>query len=118
MARVKRGFKARRRRTKILDLAKGFRGSRKNRFKTAVHVVRKALTYAYRDRKVKKREFRRLWITRINAAARANGLKYSQFMYGIKQKGLDLDRKSLAYIAFQDPAAFKNICTEAKSAIA
>ena len=88
MARVKRGFKARRRRKKILDLAKGFRGSRNSRFRTAIHVVRRALLFAYRDRRVKKRDFRSLWIQRINAASRASGLIYSEVMNGLKKRGI------------------------------
>ena len=118
MARAKRGFKARRRRKKILARASGFRGSRKNRFRTAIHVVRRALAYAYRDRRVKKREFRKLWIIRINAAARAGGLKYSEFMNGLKKKGIDLDRSVLADLALNDQPAFTKLIQEAKTALA
>ena len=117
MSRVKRGFKARRRRKKILGLAKGFRGSRKNRFKTAIHVVRRALCYAYRDRRVKKREFRKLWILRINAASRAAGLKYSEFMNGLKKAGVELDRSVLADLAVNDQQAFGTLVAQAKSSL-
>lgn len=117
MSRVKRGFKARQRRKNILKLAKGFRGSRKNRFKTAVHVVRRALCFAYRDRRTKKREFRALWIMRINAATRANGVKYSQFMHGLKLAGIELDRSVLADLAINDAAGFTNLVETAKSAL-
>lgn len=118
MARAKRGFKARRRRKKVLARASGFRGSRKNRFRTAIHVVRRALVYAYRDRRVKKRDFRKLWIIRINAAARAGGLKYSEFMYALKKKGIDLDRSVLADLALNDQPAFTHLIQEAKTALA
>lgn len=118
MTRAKRGFKARRRRKKILALASGFRGSRKNRFKTAIHVVRRALVFAYRDRRVKKREFRKLWIVRINAASRAEGLKYSELVYGLKRKGIKLDRSVIADMAINDTAAFKMLVQEAKAGLA
>lgn len=117
MARVKRGFKARRRRKKILGLAKGFRGSRKNRIKTASHVVKRALVFAFRDRRVKKRDFRELWIIRINAAARAAGLRYSEFMNGLKKSGITIDRSVLANIAIDDPAAFEALVGKAKEAL-
>jgi large subunit ribosomal protein L20 len=118
MARAKRGFKARRRRKKILKLAKGYRGSRSTRFRTAIHVVRKGLTYAYRDRKVKKRHFRALWIVRINAACRASGLRYSEFMHGLKKAEVDLDRSVLAEIALHDQAGFASLVSQARSALA
>jgi large subunit ribosomal protein L20 len=118
MSRVKRGFKARRRRKRILQTAKGFRGSRKNRFRTAIHVVRRALAFAYRDRRTKKREFRRLWITRINAAARAGGLKYSEFIFGLKKQGIELDRSALAELAINDETAFSTLVAEAKVGLA
>ena len=118
MSRVKRGFKARRRRKRVLDLAKGFRGSRNNRFKTAIHVVKRALAFAYRDRRVKKREFRKLWIIRINAAARAAGLKYSEFMNGLKKSGIELDRSVLADMAVNDQAGFTALVSKAKVALA
>lgn len=118
MSRAKRGFKARRRRNKLLKLAKGFRGSRKNRIKTASHVVKKALAYAYRDRKVKKREFRKLWIVRINAAARANGMRYSELMNGLKKADVTIDRSVLANLAIQEPVAFTALVDQAKKALA
>lgn len=118
MARAKRGFKARRRRKKIFALAKGFRGSRKNRFRNSIHVVRRSLVYAYRDRRVKKREFRKLWIVRINAAVRAAGLRYSEFIHGLKKAGINLDRSVLADLALNQPAAFADIVTQAKAALA
>lgn len=117
MSRAKRGFKARRRRKKVLGLAKGYRGSRKNRFRNSVHVVKRALAFSYRDRRVRKREFRRLWIVRINAAARSNGLKYSQFMNGLKKASIQLDRSVLADLAINDPKAFTSIVGQAKSAL-
>lgn len=117
MARAKRGFKARHRRKKILKRAKGFRGSRKNRFRTAIHVVRRALVFAFRDRRVKKRQFRSLWIMRINAASRALGLKYSEFINGLKKKGIELDRSVLADIALRDPLSFEKLVTEAKAGL-
>ncbi len=117
MSRVKRGVKARRRRKNLLKLAKGFRGSRKNRFKTAVHVVRRALCFAYRDRRNKKRDFRSLWIIRINAAARSHGLRYSEFMNGLKKAGIELDRSVLADLAITDTTAFKALVAEAKKGL-
>ncbi|MFZ7126092.1 MAG: 50S ribosomal protein L20 [Desulfobacterales bacterium] len=107
--RVKRGYKARQRRKKILKLAKGFRGGRSKLFRTAADSVDKALMYAYRDRRVRKREFRRLWIARINAAARMNELSYSRLMNGLKRAGVELDRKVLADLAVSDPACFSQI---------
>jgi large subunit ribosomal protein L20 len=107
--RVKRGFKARKRRKKILKMAKGFRGGRSKLFRTAVDAVDKALAYAYRDRRVRKRDFRRLWITRINAAARMNDLSYSKFIHGLKLANIELDRKVLAELAISDPAGFSRI---------
>jgi large subunit ribosomal protein L20 len=107
--RVKRGFKARKRRKKILKLAKGFRGGRSKLFRTASNAVDKALMYAYRDRRVRKRDFRRLWIVRINAAARMNDLSYSRFMHGLKLAGIGLDRKVLADLAISDPSGFTQI---------
>lgn len=118
MSRAKRGFKARRRRKKILALARGFRGARNSRFRTAIHVVRRALVFAYRDRRVKKREFRKLWIVRINAAARSEGLRYSEFINGLKRKGITLDRSVLADLALNEPAAFSKLVQEAKAALA
>ena len=107
--RIKRGFKARRRRNKVLKLAKGCRGGRSKLFRTAADAVDKALMYAYRDRKVRKRDFRRLWIVRINAAAHLNNLSYSKFMHGLKCAGIELDRKVLAEMAVADPAGFSKI---------
>lgn len=118
MSRVKRGFKARRRRKKVLGLAKGFRGSRSTRFKTAIHVVRRALCYAYRDRRVKKRDFRSLWIIRINAAARLAGMKYSSFMNGLKKAGIEIDRSVLADLAVNDIVGFNSLVAQAKAALA
>jgi large subunit ribosomal protein L20 len=107
--RVKRGFKAKRRRKKILKLAKGHRGGRSKLFRTAADAVDKALMYAYRDRKARKRDFRRLWITRINAAALMNNLSYSKFIHGLKLAGINLDRKVLAELAISDPSGFAQI---------
>jgi len=107
--RIKRGFKARHRRKKVLKLAKGYRGGRSKLFRTASDAVDKALMYAYRDRKARKRDFRKLWITRINAAARLNNLSYSKFMHGLKCAGIELDRKVLAEMAIADPAGFTKI---------
>ena len=107
--RIKRGYKARRRRKKVLKLAKGYRGGRSKLFRTAADAVDKALMYAYRDRKARKRDFRKLWITRINAAARLNNLSYSKFMHGLKCAGVELDRKVLAEMAVSDPAGFSKI---------
>ena len=107
--RGKRGFKARRRRKKVLKMAKGFRGARSKLFRTATDAVDKALMYAYRDRKARKRDFRRLWITRINAAARMNNLSYSKFMHGLKLAGVEIDRKVLAELAISDPSGFSKI---------
>jgi large subunit ribosomal protein L20 len=107
--RVKRGFKARRRRKKVLKLAKGFRGGRSKLFRTAADSVDKALMYAYRDRRVRKRDFRRLWIARINAAVRMNNLSYSKFIHGLKKANVELDRKVLAELAISDPAGFTQI---------
>jgi large subunit ribosomal protein L20 len=113
--RIKRGYKARRRRKKILKLAKGFRGGRSKLYRTAADAVDKALMYAYRDRRARKRDFRRLWISRINAAARLNNLSYSKFIHGLKAANVDLDRKILAELAISDPAGFTQL---AKIAVA
>ena len=107
--RVKRGFKARRRRKKILKLAKGFRGGRSKLFRTATDAVDKALMYSYRDRRTRKRDFRQLWIARINAAARLNDLSYSKFIHGLKLARVELDRKVLADLAISDPDGFKQV---------
>jgi len=113
--RIKRGFKAKRRRKKILKLAKGHRGGRSKLFRTAADAVDKALMYAYRDRKARKRDFRRLWITRINAAARMNNLSYSKFIHGLKLAGINLDRKVLAELAISDPSGFAQIANLASA---
>ncbi|NJL46243.1 MAG: 50S ribosomal protein L20 [Leptolyngbyaceae cyanobacterium SM2_5_2] len=109
MARVKRGNVARKRRKKILKLAKGFRGSHSKLFRTANQQVMKALRYAYRDRRNRKRDFRRLWITRINAAARMHGLSYSQLIGQLKKANIDLNRKILAQMAVLDPDGFAKV---------
>lgn len=116
MARVKRGNVARKRRKKILKLAKGFRGSQSKLFRTANQQVMKALRNAYRDRRKKKRDFRRLWIVRVNAAARMNGLSYSQLTGKLKQANVEINRKMLAELAVVDPAAFAKVVEVAKSA--
>ncbi len=107
--RIKRGFKARRRRNKVLKLAKGFRGGRSKLFRTAAGTLDRALNYAFRDRRQRKRDFRQLWIARINAAARINELSYSKFISGLKKAGVALDRKVLAELAVSDPAGFSKI---------
>ena len=117
MSRAKRGFKARRRRKKILGLAKGYRGSRKSRFRNSVHVVKRALAFSYRDRRVRKREFRRLWIVRINAATRLEGMRYSEFINGLKKASVALDRSVLADLAINDPKGFSQVVATAKAAL-
>jgi large subunit ribosomal protein L20 len=107
--RIKRGYKARRRRKKVLKLAKGYRGGHSKLFRTAADTVDKALMYAYRDRRTRKRDFRQLWIARINAAARMNNLSYSKFIHGLKLAGVELDRKVLAELAISDPWGFNQI---------
>ncbi|MCF8067174.1 MAG: 50S ribosomal protein L20 [Desulfobacterales bacterium] len=107
--RVKRGVKARRRRNKVLSLAKGFRGGRSKLFRTAADAVDKALMYAYRDRRTRKRDYRRLWIARINAGTRLNNMSYSKFMHGLKLAGIELDRKVLADLVITDPKGFAQI---------
>jgi large subunit ribosomal protein L20 len=109
MARVTRGFKARRRRNKVLKLAKGFRGGRHRLYKTATEAVDRALSYAYRDRRNKKRDFRRLWIARIGAAAKLNGTSYSKLMGGLKKADVELDRKVLSNMAIFDPNGFSQV---------
>ena len=115
--RIKRGFKARKRRKKVLKLAKGFRGGRSKLFRTAADAVDKALMYAYRDRRVRKRDFRRLWIARINAAVRMNNLSYSKFIHGLKLADVRLDRKVLAELAVSDPSGFSKIANLASQQI-
>ena len=118
MARVKRGVTRHRRHREIIKAAKGYRGRNKNVFSVAIEKVEKALQYAYRDRRNKKRTFRGLWIQRINAGARECGLTYSQFINGIKKAGIEIDRKVLADLAFREPAAFQAIAEQAKAALA
>jgi large subunit ribosomal protein L20 len=118
MPRVKRGVTARARHKKVLAQAKGFRGRRKNVFRVAKQAVMKAGQYAYRDRRARKREFRGLWIARINAAVRELGLTYSAFMAGLKRARIEIDRKVLADLAVQDKAAFARIAGQAKAALA
>jgi large subunit ribosomal protein L20 len=113
--RIKRGFKARRRRKKVLKLAKGFRGGRSKLYRTAADAVDKALMYAYRDRRARKRDFRRLWISRINAGARMNNLSYSKFIHGLKLANIELDRKVLAELAVSDPSGFAQVAKMATS---
>ena len=117
MPRVKRGVTARARHKKVLKQAKGFRGRRGNVYRVAKQAVMKAGQYAYRDRRNKKREFRALWITRINAGAREAGLTYSQFMAGLKKASIDIDRKVLADLAVLDKAAFVRIVEQAKASL-
>ncbi len=115
--RVKRGFKANRRRKKILKLAKGYRGGRSKLFRTALNAVDKALMYAYRDRKARKRDFRSLWIARINAATRMNNLSYSKFIHGLKLANIEIDRKVLAELAVSDPSGFTKVAELASQQI-
>jgi large subunit ribosomal protein L20 len=117
MARVKRGTTTKARHKRILEQAKGYYGRRKNTIRIAKQAVEKAGQYAYRDRKVKKRSFRALWIQRINAAVRAEGLTYGQFMHGLKLAGVDLDRKVLADIAMHEGDAFRAIVAQAQAAL-
>ena len=117
MTRVKRGTKGVRRRKKLLELAKGFRGSRNSRISVAMHVVRRSLVYAYRDRRTKKRDFRRLWIVRINAASRAAGLRYGDFINGLNKAGVAIDRSVLADLALKDQTAFNGLVAQAKAAL-
>ncbi|MEN9829678.1 MAG: 50S ribosomal protein L20 [Burkholderiaceae bacterium] len=118
MPRVKRGVTARARHKKILALAKGFRGRRNNVFRVAKQAVMRAGQYAYRDRRNRKRVFRALWITRINAACRMNDLTYSRFINGLKKAGIDMDRKVLADMAVMDKVAFAAIVSKVKAALA
>lgn len=117
MPRVKKGVTAHRRHKKILKLAKGYRGSKSKLFKKANETVMKALYYARRDRRAKKGEFRRLWITRINAASRMNGISYSQLMNGLKKAGIEVNRKMLADLAVNDMAAFNQLAATAKESL-
>lgn len=117
MARVKGAVTTRRRHKKILKLAKGYRGAKSKLFRTANQAVMKSLVYAYKGRKLKKRDFRKLWITRISAAAKLNGTNYSQFMNGLKKANIDMNRKMLSEIAIADPAAFTALVEKAKEAL-
>ena len=117
MARVKGAMMTRKRRKKVIKLAKGYWGAKKNRFKMANQQVMKSLSYAYVGRKLKKRDFRRLWITRISAGCKANGMNYSTFMNGLKKAGITLNRKMLSEIAISDKEAFTALCEQAKAAL-
>ena len=115
MARVKRGVTAHARHKKVIKQAKGYRGRRKNTFKVAKQAVEKSMQYAYRDRRVKKREFRSLWTQRINAGARSHGISYSVFMNGLKKLNIELDRKILADLAMNEPASFEHLAKQVQS---
>jgi len=117
MARIKRAVTTRKRRKKILKLAKGYWGSKSKHFKMANQAVMKSLTYAYTGRKLKKRDYRRLWIMRINAACKANGVNYSRFMHGLKLSGITLNRKMLSEMAIHEPEAFTELVGTAREAI-
>ena len=117
MARVKGAMMARKRRNKTLKMAKGYWGAKSKHFKMANQAVMKSLTYAYVSRRLKKRDFRQLWITRISAATKANGMNYSTFMHGLKLAGIDMNRKMLSETAIHDPAAFTALCEKAKAAL-
>ena len=117
MARVKGAMMSRKRRNKVLRLAKGYWGAKSTHYKMANQAVMKSLTYAYVGRRHKKRDFRQLWITRISAGCKANGMNYSRFMYGLKQSGIDMNRKMLSEMAIHDPTAFTVLCDTAKNAI-
>lgn len=117
MPRVKRSVHARKKRRKVLEEAKGYRGTKHSSYKRAKEQVSRSLNYAYRDRRVRKRDFRRLWITRINAGARMNGLSYNQFMHGLKEAEIELNRKVLADLAVADPAMFSTLADQAKAAL-
>jgi len=118
MARVKRGVTSHARHKKVLKLARGYRGRSKSSFRVALQSVEKALQYAYRDRRVKKRTFRALWIQRINAGVRAHGLTYSQFMNGLSRAGIEIDRKVLSDLATREPDTFKALVDQAQAALA
>lgn len=118
MPRAKGGPKTRARRKRVLNLAEGYWGAKSKLFRTATEAVDRALKYAYRDRKVRKRDFRKLWIARINAAARLNGLSYSKFIAGLSKSGVALDRKVLADLAISDPSGFSKLVDTARSATA
>ena len=118
MPRVRRGTKKRKRRSKILKLAKGYWGARSHNYRTAKEAVERALLYAYRDRRTRKRDFRRLWIIRIKAAAENNGLSYSRFMYGLRKLNIELDRKILADLAVNSPQTFLHLVQKVKDTAA
>jgi large subunit ribosomal protein L20 len=118
MARVKRSVAARKKRRKMLKAASGYWGTKHSSYKRAKEQVQRSLRYAYRDRRVRKRDFRRLWIARINAAARLNGLTYGQFMHGLDLAGVELNRKMLAELAVDEPDAFAALCSRARDALA
>ena len=118
MARVKGGLNARKKHNRVLKLAKGYRGARSKQYRVAKQSVMRALASAYAGRKEKKRQFRQLWIARINAAARINGLSYSKFMYGLKVAGVEINRKMLAEMAVNDAEGFKTLAELAKSKVA
>ena len=117
MARVKGAMATRKRRKRVLKLAKGYRGAKSKCFRTAKQAVMKSLVYAYIGRKQRKRDFRKLWITRISAAAKLNGINYSQFMNGLKKAGVDINRKMLSEIAIADPAAFTHLVEKSKASL-
>lgn len=117
MARVKRGVTAHARHKKVVARAKGYHGRNKNNFRISLERVEKGLQYAYRDRRAKKRSFRRLWITRINAGARLHGMSYSQFINGLDKAGIELDRKVLSDLAVREPEAFKSLVDQAQAAL-
>ena len=116
MARIKRAVNAHKKRRKVLKLAKGYFGAKSKQYRTASEQVRRSLRYAYEGRKMRKRDFRRLWIIRINAAARLSGMSYSTFINGLKKKNIDVNRKMLADLAVNDPAAFAQLVEMAKEA--
>lgn len=118
MSRVKRGVTAHARHKKVINLSKGFVGRSKNCFRSAIERLEKSMQYAYRDRRTKKRDFRRLWIVRINAAVREHGLKYSQFVYGLSKANITIDRKVLSELAINDKAAFAEIVNQVKAVLA
>ncbi len=118
MARIKGGLNAKKKHKKILKLAKGYRGARSKQYRVAKQAVMRAMAEAYKGRKQRKRQFRSLWITRINAAARMNGISYSKFMHGLKLAGIDLNRKMLAEMAVNDPDGFKTLADTAKAKLA
>ena len=117
MARVKRSIHGKKKRREVIAAASGYRGLKKNTYRKAKKQMLKSLSYAYRDRQARKRDFRRLWIIRINAGARQNGLSYNQFIHGCGKAGIELDRKVLADLAVSDPAAFTAIADQAKTAL-